>query len=120
MRPAARAAGAKSVWDKDDAGGEGEGAEAARGAGVGCRVARAGQGGVGRGQEGEVGRGQEGGVGRGQEGGVDGAAAGGDSPRTSALVFPSGLRADTSNTGCPSPLIAYLGSFTTLRTATTN
>lgn len=66
MRPAARAAGAKSVWDKDDAGDEGEGAEAAGGAGVGCRVARAGQGGVGRGQEGEVGRGQEGGVGRGR------------------------------------------------------
>ena len=54
MLPAARAAGAKSTWDDDDAGAERKGAQAAGGPDVGGQVARGGLGGVKRGQEGGV------------------------------------------------------------------
>ena len=54
MLPTARAEGAKSTWDKDDAGAERKGAQAAGGADVGGQVARGGLRGVKRGQEGGV------------------------------------------------------------------
>ena len=100
MLPAARAAGAKSTWDEDDAGAERKGAQAAGGPDAGGQVARGGLGGVKRGQEGGV----DGASGRGLKftrnqcswipdvaGGWEGCRSGGDEP-AGGLVRGRALR----------------------------